>query len=663
MSSTLSIARQRHHRRQRDLRSGRQRAQRMVLGLGFGFSAALVVTILVGVFMYAGLSRDLPSVEAVPALLDSKNGVLLQPTRLYDRTGDHLLAVLSPTDASRTFIPYNRLPASLVNATIAVSQPNFWASPGYTFTGWRDPSDHSTLAQILAYELLLWDAPASPVRAIHERMLAGQITSRYGRQQVIEWFLNSADYGHYAYGVEAASRLYLGKSAAQLDLGEAALLAAIGEAPALNPLDVPQGIEERRILVLQAMMEQGLITPAETAAAVKDRPKLLPALAAPGSGDTAELAPAFVHYVLSQLGAQYGAGRVERGGLAIYTSLDYGLQLQAECVLRTELARLTGSTQTIQTRDKTSCEAARLLPPLQAGQTLPDALASVLFLDPQNGQVLAEVGDMGNGLQANTLEKHPAGTVITPFIYLTGFSRGLSPASLTWDIPGSLASDGQIFHGPVRLRTALANDYLTPAVNLLDQMSQESVENIGSSFGLQIPAEVHLLQDDFGISPLTLAGAYAVFANSGVQAGQAAPANSLAPVSVLKIVGTDHSTWADRTTSQTRSVVSPQLAYVVDQVLSDETARWPSLGHPNPLEIGRPAGAKISPPWTCPVHGRLDILLSALPSSGWGQPGPWIRRMRPPCWPRIYLQMYGMPSCSMPSGTCPPKAGKLLQGS
>jgi hypothetical protein len=68
-------------------------------------------------------------------------------------------------------------------------------------------------------------------------------------------------------------------------------------------------------------------------------------------------------------------------------------------------------------------------------------------------------------------------------------------------------------------------------------------------------------------------------------------------VTVLSVSGVDASIWADWTTPQSQALLSPQLAYLMNQVLSDETARWPSLGHPNPLEIGRPAGAKLSASW------------------------------------------------------------------
>ena len=73
-------------------------------------------------------------------------------------------------------------------ATLAVSQPDFWTSPGYSLKGWQDPSSHPTLAQHLVFNLVFWDQPASTLRSLQERMLAGQITARYGPQQVLEWY-------------------------------------------------------------------------------------------------------------------------------------------------------------------------------------------------------------------------------------------------------------------------------------------------------------------------------------------------------------------------------------------------------------------------------------------------------------------------------------------
>ena len=250
MSSILTILRQRRHRRDQVRSSAQQRSQRTILGFGFIFSVAVFALVLAAALVYASLTRGLPSLEKMTVLLDPQDGQLLQPTRLYDRTGQHLIAALSPTGSPRTYIAYDRFPQALVDATLALTQPDFWTSPGYLLKGWQDPRSHPTLAQRLVFDFLLWDQPASSLRAIHERILAAQVTAEYGSRQVLEWYLNSADYGHLAYGAEAAAQLYFGKSVTQLDLSEAALLAAVSQAPALNPIDSPSAAEQRRVQTL-----------------------------------------------------------------------------------------------------------------------------------------------------------------------------------------------------------------------------------------------------------------------------------------------------------------------------------------------------------------------------------------------------------------------------
>lgn len=588
--STLTIIRQRRRRRGQIRTSTEQRSERAAFGLGFVVSGALVAITLLTALAYAGLTSGLPPVEELPVLLNPSEGQLLEPTRLYDRTGQYLLAVLAPVDATRVYAPYSEMPKSLIDATIAASEPNYWSSPGFVLRGWQEPDKHATLAQRLVSALLLSGQPASPLRAIHERILAGQVTARYGRQQVLEWYLNSANYGHYAYGAEAAAQEYFGKSVTQIDLGEAALLAAISQAPAINPLDAPQAAEHNRLKVLQAMLEQGLINPADAAQAVRNPPSPL----APPGLRAGDIAPAFVNLALTQLDTYFGAGRVERGGLIITTSLDYDLQIQAVCTAQAQFSRLAGADADSPTEDGNMCETARLLPAQSSDGSLAKASTSIVVLDPQTGQLLAAVGDFHQGIQSNALGLHAAGTSITPFIYLTAFSRGLNPGSLGWDIPGGTPAPGQTYHGPVRLRTALANDYLAPAAQLLDQMGQVSVQSISAPFGLIFPSGTQLLKDDTLVSPLDLAEAYGIFANNGTLAGEGRTDGSLHPSAILEVQGTDHATWADWRVGQTKLLLSQQLAYLMNQVLSDETARWPSFGHPNPLEIGRPAGAKLS---------------------------------------------------------------------
>jgi len=178
MSSILTITRQRRHRRDQIRSSAQQRSQRTVLGFGFVVSAAVVTLVLTAALAYASLTRGLPPLEQLTLLLNPQDGQLLQPTRLYDRTGQHLIGTLSPTDSDRTYISYAQFPQTLVDATLTVTQPDFWTSPGYAIKGWQDPQAHPTLAQRLVYDLLLWDQPPSTLRSIHERMLAAQVMAQ-----------------------------------------------------------------------------------------------------------------------------------------------------------------------------------------------------------------------------------------------------------------------------------------------------------------------------------------------------------------------------------------------------------------------------------------------------------------------------------------------------
>jgi membrane peptidoglycan carboxypeptidase len=177
--------------------------------------------------------------------------------------------------------------------------------------------------------------------------------------------------------------------------------------------------------------------------------------------------------------------------------------------------------------------------------------------------------------------------VLDAFIYLTGFTRGLSPASLIWDIPGKTDVqnfDGE-YHGPMRLRIALANDYPAPAAQVLSQMGVDNVGKISSSFGVSRDAGAEL-------SLLDAAGAFGVFAQQGVFFGQEF-GDTFKPVSVLRVDGNDGSLWLDWSTPQAKPVVTPGLAYLMNHALSDETARSGTLQSSNILNIGTPAAMKL----------------------------------------------------------------------
>ena len=583
MSSTLTVLRNRRKRQNNGDARLQRHSKNTLAGCGFLFSLVLIGAIFAFVFGYRYITRDLPPLERIETLLNPRDGSLLQPTRIYDRSGEKLIAVFAPEDAPRRYIPLGaenpqHIPEALANATLALADPHFWEHEGYTLAELSHPEQHPTLSQKLVADLLLWDEPPGLRRAIRERLLAAQLTQKYGKEQILAWYLNAANYGNYAYGADAAAQLYFGKALTELDIAEAATLAATSQSPALNPLDAPTAAYQHRQETLYIMEDLGMLD-ADQAEAARRAPFNLPA---PPQQEVS--APAFVQLTLAELAEIYPRERIERGGLVIISTLDWDLQEDARCTLETQILRLSGGTAE-------NCAAAANLPSLTVENPLENASASALILDPVQGQVLAAVGETSLGGESSRLAAGKSGSSVFPFVYLTGFTRGLSPASLLWDIPAETSFrnfDGR-FHGPVRLRIALANDYVIPMDGVLKQMGAENVQRISRSFGLDVNTENPL---ETPVTILDLARAYGIFAAEGSMYGQKI-GDSLRPATVLELRDSEGEIWLDWHEAQEQPVVSVQLAYLMNDILGDDAARRESLGTPNPLEVDFPAAAKI----------------------------------------------------------------------
>ncbi len=638
------LVRHRYRRLARREKAFSGRVGRFSFGCGLVAVPLLVLAFVLAGWGFANLVSGLPNIGQLTVLLNPSNGVLLQPTRLYDRTGEKLLLVLDNPGVRRRYLSFNpafpeHLSSSLAQVTVALDDPSFWSHPGFAW--WRpfDPNP-LTIAERLSSDLLLETEAPSLWRTLRMRLLAAQLVSTYGREQVLEWYLNSASYGHLAYGAESAAQLYLGKPSSQLSLPEAALIAPLADAPTLNPLDSPKAALERQKEALGKLRAAGVISEQEYQADLQAPLRLREAAEQPP-----EIAPAFNRMVLEQLAARYGRKRVEMGGLKIITSLDYDLQLQLTCAAQSQIARLEGQAGAVASLPGgRACETAALLPELSAGDaTLPDKLVvSGVMLDLENAQVLALLGDSTPKSEGSSLNGHQPGSLLSPFVALAGYARGLSPASLVWDIPSSLPSsladqpnpDGK-FHGPLRLRMALANDYLAPLTQLLGQIGAPNVWRLAEPLGLSLESgeerPEELLYSGGYVSPLDVAQAYSAFARLGEQVGEPRGADSrLKPVLLLQVEDQTGKLWLQSGAPQRQPVLSGQLAYLVHDVLADETARWPSLGYPNPLEIGRPAGAKIgqaaggSEMWTAGYTSqRLAVVW--LGSRSGGQPSPQLK--------------------------------------
>ena len=581
MPSTIPILRERRKRRIAKHHKEETRTRNALLSAGMILSLLIAALIIIAAFSYVNLTRDLPSVQILPTLLNPPDGLLLQPTHITDRTGENVIYTFAPDDSPRRYIPLSdtnpqHLPKSLADAVIARSDPGFWRHAGYSLTGLSDPELHPTLAQRLVFDLLLFNEPPSLQRALRERILAAQITAEFGRIQILEWYLNSAHFGRYAFGAEAAAQLYFGKSATQLTTAESAILAGVGNSPSLNPYDAPQTALERGKETIRMMSTQGLLSTQGADNALGESPFFqTPPPTQPG------VAPAFVNLLLAQLNTQFPRERIERGGLTIISTLDYNLQKGASCVTAFYAARLAGLPDPL-----IECDSLRFLSALPPTIQVPDSSASAVVTNPKTGQILAVVGETFQAQETPLIGAHNPGSALDAFVYLTGFTRGLSPASLIWDIPGktSVQNFDNEYHGPMRLRVALVNDYPGPAAQVSAQMGAENVTKIASSFGVSRDEQLTLLR---------AAGAYGVFAQNGVYFGQDLGDAAFTPVTILRVEGDDGSVWLDWSTPQAKPVVTPGLAYLVNNSLSDESARVGWLRESNMLDIGIPTAVKL----------------------------------------------------------------------
>ncbi|HUN22428.1 MAG TPA: transglycosylase domain-containing protein [Anaerolineales bacterium] len=598
--------------------------------------------------IYSSYVADLPSPNEIQTAFSAENNAFFQTTQLYDRTGQHILyEVIDPRAGDRQWLELQDIPKDFINATIAIEDRSFYENPGYDLQGitralWQNLQGDavqggSTITQQLVKNVLIAPnqiAEQSYDRKIREVLLAVEVTNRYSKDEILTWYLNTNFYGNLAYGVDAAARVYFDKSANELTLSESALLAAIPQFPALNPIDTPLAAKERQVLVLQAMVNAGFISIEQGAEALQD--DVLARLKSPETRFDL-LAPHFSQYVMQQLLRDLPPQLLYRGGLRVTTTLDLDLYYQSECVARTQLARLNGADPAIvlPASDGSACTAANYLPPPRSsdiGVSHQVSNAAVVVIEPSSGQILSMLGsadywnaeiDGSFNVAADGLRQ--PGSSFKPFVYVTAFSQGYTPSTMMLDVRKAFDSGGSTpyvpenydrrFHGPVSMREALARSYNIPAVEAANWVGMSNVLRTAHRMGINTlneDASHYGLALSLGGGEVTLLDmtyAYGVMANNGAMSGTARPASlvrtgyrSLDPVAILRITDSDGNLLqvcgdsknqpCDFSQSQTQQILSPQLAYLLTDVLSDNQARTAAFGSPNPLELGRPAAAK-----------------------------------------------------------------------
>ncbi|MFQ3536556.1 MAG: transglycosylase domain-containing protein [Aggregatilineales bacterium] len=523
-----------------------------------------------------------------------------QTARILDRYGNELYQLIG--EGRRTKVRLSEISPHLIKATIAVEDASFYenigidvsaivrAGLGY-FSG-ADSGGGSTITQQLVRNIAFdyqYRTERSARRKLEEIAMAVALTQRKSKDEILEMYLNTIYYGNVAYGIEAAAQTYFGKRAAELNLAEAALLAGLPQAPAaLNPFDsrTLDAVLARRRVVLDLMVKNGAITRAEADAAAA-QPLIF------ADPNIRLSAPHFTLYAEQEVRSLLPALNlpdtyINFGGLTIYTTLDPRLQALAERAAATQIAQI-----------KAAHNANN---------------AAVVVLKPATGEILAMVGsvdyydDSIDGRVNVTIAPRQPGSAIKPLTYAAAMERGFSAGSVLWDVETHIGTPGsplyspvnydRTFHGPVRVRDALASSYNIPAVLTLRQVGVEALLSFSARLGIRSlepnPARYGLSLTLGGgeVTPLELARAYSVFANEG----RLVPTTSILCItnSDNEIVyeyeggcaGRPRAAMSERSilnAASGKAVLDPRIAFVISDILADNNARAAAMGARSPL--------------------------------------------------------------------------------
>jgi membrane peptidoglycan carboxypeptidase len=551
----------------------------MMLASGGAFAIA-------GFVIYRSYADDLVPIEE--ALAQQSAG----GAEIYDRNGQPLYEFVDDLEGLRRPVPLSDVSRYLIDATIATEDSSFYSNPGVNIKGllraayenffpgqpdFLKGSGGSSITQQLVKNIYISEAERqkrSISRKLKETAYALELTNRYSKDQILEWYLNQIPYGGVYNGIEAASQGYFGKTAKDLTLAEAALLAGIPACPSCyDPRQNPAAAVERRHQVLMLMLDRDKITPEEAwianQAPVELAPNWFP-VEAP-------------HWVLSYVGPElekmFGRQMLYRGGLRVTTTLDLDLQKKAEVILEEKISDYEESS---------------------GGHN-----GALVALDPTTGEILAYVGSrnyfrddiLGQNDMAQAVNS--PGSALKPFNYVTSFMKlGWGPGTLVLDTPASFTeADGKVFtprnpsgdfKGPISIRTALGNSLNVPAFKVILATGVQDVVNTAKKMGLTE------LTGSYGPS-FTIGGVdvklvdmvfgYSVFANNGVMRGVPTVLDlpegdrTLDPVSILRVEDSEGNVLYDANAErQDLPIIPAEYAYLITSILSDPQAQCYTFG-------------------------------------------------------------------------------------
>jgi penicillin-binding protein 1B len=480
-------------------------------------------------------------------------------------------SVINQEREKRTNTEYKDLPPNLVNAIVAIEDRQYFEHPGINWRGIaraliRDyqtgefREGGSSITQQLVKNFFL--TPERTLkRKFSEAYMSIILEQRLSKEDIMSMYCNQIYLGQRGgfsiNGFGQASRAYFGKDISSLTLSESALLAGIIQRPNyFSPYSSQERALERRNLVLEKMVEAEKIDRNAAEAA-----KRLPlGVVGKATGVDAKDAPYFIDYVMRQIENQYADGDILRS-MRIYTTIDLYLQQAAyQAVL------------------KNMADVDKMLAKRKGGTA--GLQAALIAMNPKTGEILAMVGGRdyaSSQLNRATDAKRQPGSAFKPFVYAAGLELGnegaeeaITPASTFMDEPHTFEYDGKTYdpgnfrdtyeNRPVTAREALAKSKNVVAVEVAQRIGFAQVSKFAEKAGFpRVPPYPSTALGAGEATPLQVATAYTAFANQGTR---------ISPVAIKRVLSKDGTTLS-QSSNETHEVMSPQVAYIMTDMLKD----------------------------------------------------------------------------------------------
>jgi penicillin-binding protein 1B len=443
--------------------------------------------------------------------------------------------------SKRQLVKYDEIPKLLVDAVLAIEDRRFFQHGGVNFmrlaeatwidlTRGRHEQGGSTITMQLSRAFFL--TPEKTVkRKMSEMLIALEMEQKFSKQQIFEFYANRVDLGQRGSftisGFAQAAQAYFNKDLKDLSPAEAALIAGIIQAPSyLSPYRHPERALERRNVVLDSMVETHALTPAQA-----EKARATPLKLAPPNVEASD-APYFVDLLRETLISRLDERQMNDQAYRIYTTLDPDLQRAAAAAVETGIKLVDEQVTKLRTK-RTKIGKNKFETKVQPG---PQAQVALVAMNPHSGEVLALVGGRNYGFSQlnHAVAKRPTGSIFKPFVYAAAMNTALdganpvfTPASLVADEPSTFSYGDQIYeprnykeeyHGQVTARYALAMSLNNATVKLAEQVGYDKVAALAKAAGItSVKATPAMALGAYDATPLDMAAAYTVFANSGLR--------------------------------------------------------------------------------------------------------------------------------------------------